>query len=134
MWHISDIREDYDKGRYSVRNVYPGEFPEELMTKLPADYIFDEDLSVKRNRELVAEHNEKAQQLITRRRTLQLDLNKQLTEDVVTYITENYKLTAAQARLVESWVYNEKHSFMCDYFSYIDTFAEFAEDLLEVKE
>ena len=46
------------------------------------------------------------------------------------YIKEYYELTDKQARIVQAWVYREHHSFMCDYFSYIDTFAEFADDLI----
>ena len=53
---------------------------------------------------------------------------------MVAYIIENYELTGAQARLVELWVYNEKHHCMNDYFVNIDTFAEFAEDILGLKE
>ena len=132
--HISDIREDYDTGKYSVVYNYPGEFPEDAMKKLPADHVFDEDLSVKRNREMVIEHNDRVEQLRARKRALQADLDRKLTEDVVKYIEENYDLTTAQARIVERWVYREKHSFMCDYFSYIDTFAEFADDIANLKE
>lgn len=132
--HIDDIRENYDTGRYSVGYNYPGEFPEEAMKKLPIDYVFDEDLSVKRNREMVIEHNDKVEHLRARKRSLQADLDRKLTEDVVKYIEENYDLTLAQARIVEMWVYREKHSFMCDYFSYIDTFAEFADDVINIKE
>lgn len=132
--HISDIQENYDTGKYSVGYNYPGEFPEDVMKKLPADHVFDEELSVKRNREMVIEHNDKVDQLRVRKRSLQADLDRKLTEDVVKYIEENYDLTSAQARIVEMWVYREKHSFMGDYFSSIDTFAEFADDIANLKE
>lgn len=132
--HINDIRENYGTGRYSVGYNYPGEFPEEAMKKLPADYVFDEYLSVKRNQEMVIEHNDKVEHLRARKRSLQADLDRKLTEDVVKYIEENYDLTPAQARIVESLVYREHHSSMYEYFSYIDTFAEFAEDIANLKE
>ena len=132
--HITDIQENYDTGKYSVGYNYPGEFPEDAMKRLPVDHVFDEDLSVRRNREMVIEHNDRVEQLKRIKRDRQIDLDKKLTEDVVNYIIENYELTSAQARLVELWVYNEKHHCMCDYFANIDTFAEFAEDLLDLKE
>lgn len=132
--HISDIKEDYYNGKYSVRCNYPNEFPEEALTKLSANHIFDEDLSVKRNRELVIEHNEKVEQLRARKRVLQADLDKKLTKDVVNYIKENFNLTTAQAEIVEMWLYREKHSFMNEYFDSVDTFAELAEDIAELKE
>jgi len=127
---IEDIRKDYDTGKYSVGYHYPGEFTEEILTRLPENYVFDEELSVKRNREMVEEHNQRVEEARALKRQKQLELNEKLTEDVVEYILENYNLTNKQARIVERWVYREKHSFMCDYFSYIDTFAEFADDIV----
>lgn len=132
--HISDIRENYNTGKYSVGYNYPTEFPQEELSKLPLDHVFNEDLSVKRNREMVVEHNDKVEQLRARKRALQADLDRKLTEDVVNYIEENYNLTSAQARIVEMWVYREKHAFMGDYFSSIDTFAEFADDIVNLNE
>ena len=132
--HIFDIRDNYNSGKYSVGYNYPGEFPEEAMKKLPSDYVFDEDLSVKRNREMIVEHNDKVEQLKARKRALQMELDRKRAEDVVKYIVEYYDLTEVQARIVEMWVYGEKHSFMCDYFNSIDTFAEFADAIVNLKE
>lgn len=131
---INTIRDNYNTGKYSVGYNYPGEAKEADLKKLPQDYIFDENLSVKRNREMVIEHNDRVETLRARKKSLQADLDRRLTEDVVDYITENYNLSRAQARIVEMLVYQEKHAFMCEYFSYVDTFAEFAETVIEVKE
>ena len=124
--HISDIREFYEKGHYT----YKDNNAEVNLKRLPEDYIFDEDLSVRRNRELVAGHNKKIDYYRKNKYEKQTELDKKLTNDVVEYIKEYYELTDKQARIVESWVYREKHAFMCDYFSSIDTFAEFADDLI----
>ena len=128
--HIDDIRKRYNAGYYT----YKDPVGRDRMTKLPEDYVFDENLSVKRNRELIKEHNDEVERFMLIKREKQADLYRKLTEDVVSYIMENYALTEAQARIVEMWVYNEKHSFMCDYFSYIDTFAEFADTIANLKE
>ena len=45
---ISEIRQDYDNGRYRSNIVIP--------KKVTENYVFDEDLSVRKNREMVAEH------------------------------------------------------------------------------
>ena len=127
---ISDIRELYEKGHYTYKDTENAG----AIHKLPEDYVFDEELSVKRNREMVIEHNHKVDEIRTRRRQKQGELDKELKEDVITYIKENYDLTDQQARTVESWVYREHHAFMCDYFSYIDTFADFADDLINYAE
>lgn len=122
---INDIRELYDKGHYTYREelVSPGH-------KLSDNYIFDEELSVRRNREMVLEHNKSVDEYIALKHKKQAELDKELAEDIVSYITEYYSLTDRQARVVERFVYQEHHSFMCDYFSYIDTFAEFAETII----
>lgn len=125
--HIENIRDNFNKGNYTVRL-------QSSVHKVAPDYVFDENLSVRRNRELVKEHNQKVDEQRAFRLTKQAELDKQLTEDVVDYIKEYYELDDRQARMVERWVYQEKHSFMCDYFSSIDTFAEFAEDLINSTE
>ena len=131
--HISAIRDAYNKGEYSVYH-YANFQEMPNLTKLPSDYVFDEDLSVKRNREMVEEYNQNIDRQRTAKREKQAELDRQLTEDVVNYIKEYYNLTDRQARLVESWTYQEKHACMCDYFSSIDTFAEFADDLVSIKD
>lgn len=126
---INEILELYDKGHYTYKDPAASK-----KKKLPDNYVFDENLTVKQNREMVIQHNDEVEHLKRVKQARQADLDRQLTEDVVAYIKENYDLTEAQARLVEMWVYREKHSFMCDYFSYIDTFAEFADDIANLKE
>jgi hypothetical protein len=98
--------------------------------KVSSDHVFDEDLSVRRNREMVEEHNQKVDEIKAEIRKKQSDLNKQLSLDVAEYIVENYGLTFDQAKLVESFVYIELHSNMHEYFAAIDTYAEFADTLL----
>lgn len=126
--HISDIQDFYNRGHYTY-------VPEEAIpAKLMPDHVFDENLSVKRNREMVVEHNQRVDELKAIKSERQAELNKKLTEDVVEYIKEYYDLTDRQARTVEGWVYKEKHSFMHDYFYSIDSFAEFADILVNPEE
>lgn len=130
-YFIEDIKENYQKGLYTVSSAYYPEFRSGELTKiLPENYVFDEELSVKRNRELVAEHNQKVVDINNKKREKQRELDKKLADDVVNYILENYSLTDGQARIVEKRVYTEYHSCMYDYFTYIDTFAQFADDLV----
>lgn len=126
---INEIRAAYENGQYTYKDPTI-----QNKGRLPADYIFDENLSVKRNREMVIEHNNQIEYFKRVKQAKQAELDRKLTEDVVAYIVDAYNLTEAQARIVEMFVYREKHSFMCDYFSYIDTFAEFADDVINIKE
>ncbi len=126
VMHIDEIRSKYNAGDYTYKLGIP--------KKLPVDYIFDEELSVKRNRELVQEHNAKADLMQKDKRRIQIELDRQLRSDVAKYIMDNYGLTAKQAYQVEGFTYQEQHSCMSDYFSYIDTFAEFASNLVSPEE
>lgn len=80
---INTIRDNYNTGKYSVGYNYPGEVKEADLKKLSQDYIFDENLSVKRNRETVIEHNDRVETLRARKKSLQADLDRGLTEDVL---------------------------------------------------
>lgn len=123
---IDEIRVNYNKGVYTYKVDIP--------KKVKPDHIFDEDLSVKRNRELAQEHNDNVDRLWRYRNKAQHELDERLVYDVVVYMMENYGLTEQQAKIVETFVYQRYHSSMCDYFGYIDTFADFAFMLVDSKE
>lgn len=123
---IQEIREKYNNGDYTYKVDIP--------KKVWDDHIFDEDLSVRRNRELVKEHNDNVNRMQQDKRKKQAEFDKQFTNDIVEYIIENYNLTEKQARKVESYVYQEHHSYMGDYFCYIDDFASFAYDIITCEE
>jgi hypothetical protein len=120
---IDEIRVNYNKGVYTYKVDIP--------KKVKPDHVFDEELSVKRNRELAQEHNDNVDQMQRDKNRKQIELDRQLRSDVAKYIMDNYGLTEKQAYRVESFTYQEKHSFMSDYFDYIDTFADFASMLTE---
>ncbi len=122
---IDEIRVNYNKGVYT----YKADIPK----KVKPDHVFDEELSVKRNRELAQEHNDNVDRLWRDKNRIQGELNERLTYDVVVYMMENYDLTEQQAKIVENFVYQHYHSSMSDYFGYIDTFADFAFMLVEPK-
>ena len=122
---IDEIRVNYNNGVYT----YKADIPK----KVKPDHVFDEELSVKRNRELAQEHNDNVDRLWRDKNRIQGELNERLTYDVVVYMMENYDLTEQQAKIVENFVYQHYHSSMCDYFGYIDTFADFAFMLVEPK-
>lgn len=119
---IREIQKLYTQGCYTVKM--------EIPKKLPNDHIFDENLTVKRNKELIIEHNERVDKLREERRSKQTKLNQKLTNNIVEYIMQNFELTREQAKHVESFVYNHYHDSMYEYFNSIDYFAEFAETLI----
>ena len=123
---IEEIRTKYYNGDYK----YIANIP----VKVSLNHVFDEELSVKRNRELVEEHNAKVDAMLKDKRAKQQELTALLANDVVTYIVDTYELSIRQARAIESFTYQEKHACMSDYFSYIDIYADLANELLTCEE
>jgi 5'(3')-deoxyribonucleotidase len=121
---LTEIQQDYNMGNYTYKVDIPN--------KLPDTHVFDEDLSVKKNREMVIEYNQRIADMKKEKMNRNAELSRQLTRDVVDYIIENYELSEAQACIVENYVYTEKHAFMCDYFANIDSVAEMVEAVVRL--
>lgn len=129
MLDIKEIRKLYEEGHYQYK------LPEKSIPKtLPLDHVFDKNLSVECNRAMVINHNELVEELKRKKRFGQADLNRQRTYDVVKYIEKNYSLNESQARLVEQFTYDEYHSSMEDYFSYIDIISELVSNIVNLKD
>lgn len=120
---IIEIRERYNDGCYR----YDINIPKKVID----GYVFDENLSVKRNREMVKEYNQKIDDMRNEKMDRQAELSNRLKEDVVDYIVDTYDINRAQAYFVEDFCYVEKHSYMGDYFSHIDEVAEMVENVLK---
>lgn len=96
---LTEIREKYNKGDYTYRK-------SDIPKKVPVDYVFDENLSVKRNRELVIEHNKRIDEMYAEAQKKQNMLHWQLTDDVINYIIENYNLNEIASALLQDVLYN----------------------------
>lgn len=119
---IREIAEKYRNGDYNN--------PIKYGNKVAENYIFDADLTVRRNREMVAEHNARVDAERKEAYAKQAELNKKLAHDVTCYITENYDVNYQVASKIERFCYERWHSSVYDYLSQIDTIADFVEDIL----
>ena len=119
---IKEIKRVYDCGGYFSHMTIP--------KKLPANHIFDENISVKRNRDMVQKHNENVQKLKEEKRKQNHILAKKVSADVVDYLVGEYGFEKSQAEKLEDFVYNKCHSHMPDYFAEIDEFADVVADIL----
>lgn len=120
--NIEEIRNKYNNGDYT----YKVELPE----KVNESHVFDENLSVKQNREMVIEYNanvSKIRQDYIRKNT---ELFAEMRTDVIEYIMCEYGFAENVSKIIESHVYIEEHSCMSDYFSSIDTYCEFVCDII----
>ena len=120
--YISDIKEDWRDGKYS--------FFIDIPAKVKADHVFDENLSVKKNREMAMEHNKMVDDMQAECLSKRMALAKQLRDDVADYIVEYYRINQAQAEIIERYVYGR--CGMCkEYFNCIDEIASLTEDILK---
>lgn len=119
---IKEIYKKYNNGDYSCKMAVPQSVKE--------NHVFDENLSVKQNREMVREHNERVTTMRREKDRKNNELHLQMRKDVIQYIANTYGISYEQASIIESYVYAEKHSFMCDYFSVIDDVAEMVEKVI----
>ena len=125
---IIEIQKDYFNGKYSP--------PKEAYVErkcYPENHVFDENLSVKRNREMVVEFNEENKRKRKEYNDLCNKMFRQMQDDVVEYIMNTYSFSKQRAEKIESFVYAAKHSCMCDYFSYIDEIAELVDTIIEMR-
>ena len=120
--NIEEIRVKYYNGDYECKMDIP--------YAVKADHIFDENLSVKRNREMAEEHKFAIREMQKERNTKNAELRKKLRYDVIHYIINTYDMSEAQAIIVEACVYNNHHSFMNEYFSAIDDMSAMVEEVL----
>ena len=120
---INEIQDAYWNGDYNYKMQIP-----EVVSYL---HIFDENLSVKRNREMAMEHNQMVYAMQKENQIKSNELHCKLSSDVTEYIANTYDMNEDQARIVERYVYNREHSFMSDYFAAIDEVAEMVESVLK---
>ncbi len=119
---IEVIKEKYRLGEYNCKMIFG--------VKLKSDHIFDEELSVRRNREMVDEYNAEVESQRKEAYTKQAELDKKLAHDICCYITENYDMDYATASRIQHFCYTEKHHDMNAYFDYIDIIADFVDSII----
>ena len=126
---ITVIRDDYTAGVYAPSQQQTDEYA--ALELYPDGFVFDEDLSVKKNRELVQDHNNQVRSKKKEYRQLSEKLFRQLRDDVIEYIMSTYSFNKVRAQKIEEFVYASKHSYMYDYFLYIDEIADLCYDLID---
>lgn len=119
MMTLTEIYDAYRNGEYN----YTGE----VIKPVADGHIFDENLSVKRNREMVEEQHELAKASRTLYQAESAALDRKLNDDIEAALMEEYEITAPVAALVRGYAYQQWHSCMHDMFANLPELAEFAE-------
>lgn len=120
---IEEIKNDYEAGLYTVSYT-------SIPKKLPENYIFDEDLTVKQNKAKVIEYNKTIDLKKKEFYKLKAETNKKFTNDIIDYITNEYNFSVNQSSLIEAHVYEKEHAFMDDYFFEIDNTCMWLKEFL----
>lgn len=124
---IEEIKNAYVAGEFTSKNPFSLK-----KDKLKEGHIFDENKSVKWNKEQVEAHNNLIDNRIKEYREDQSRLSKALHEETIEALQNEYSLNRKQAERVQSYVYAEYHSSMFDYFQYLAEVAELAEDVISL--
>lgn len=97
--------------------------------RYPSDYVFDEDKSVKWNREEVAKANKRIDEENLQITALLNSRSQQFTLDCIAFLKSEYNLPQSIAEKVFSFVYEKYHSCISDLVSYLPEYGKFAMDI-----
>lgn len=105
MLTVQDVLKKEQNGEYDVKR-------DQVVTlkKVTNTHIFDEDLSVKRNKELIEQNNEafdaQSKEYLNKRR----ELGNQLFQDSVSALAEEHDVSTEKATVIYNYAYRESHS------------------------
>ncbi|KXY51220.1 hypothetical protein AT268_32515 [Bacillus cereus] len=123
---IDEISNAFANDFYEPQQEYPSHI------KFSEKHVFDEEKSVKWNREEVERQNEQVKQRKMKWNSEKSRLNAKLQNDCVQILKEDYGLNEAQAEKLYGYVYNDKHSCMHDFFIYLEEFAGVTKEILSL--
>ena len=101
--------------------------------KFPSDYVFDENLSVKENRELVKKHNEEVTMLRAEYILKRGECWSRFKNDMVEAITTETCLSEVQAVLVLDYVLKRFSRDDPNFYEEVEELAEFVQDVVNKK-
>lgn len=124
---IEEIYNNISAGQYGASVPYPsGEC-------YPEDHLFDEEKSVRWNRERAAEENNKRQQKLADYRASVRAGEDAFRSDVLSFIESKYDLNKSQARAVFSLAYEQGHSAgFEEVLTCVQSFGSFASDIIRM--
>lgn len=98
----------------------------------PANYVFDEDQTVRWNREQVDIYNQKNSELRREAVELRAQSYRNLDKAVVDYMMQYEALDTTPRSVVEKVVARTQQDHDDDWWNYLSEYLEFAEDILSV--
>lgn len=119
------IEDRINKGFYIYKDTEP------TLNRVSENHIFDEDLSVKKNREMVIAHNEKVKEQAKRRMKENNDLRKQFYDDCIGCLIGTYGWDFHQdiAEKIVNFVQQKDYDSDRDFLYALDKVADFVADI-----
>lgn len=122
---LHEIRNKVEAKGYDV--VY-----KERIKRVKEDHVFDEDKSVKWNREKAKEHNENVKAIDDANRKASRDMENQFASDLTNVLKEEYSFTNEVAKKVFYKAWQDGHS--SGYYSVVSEAEDIAEFVSEIME
>ena len=124
---IEEIYNNISAGQYDASVPYPS------VKRYPKDHIFDEEKSVRWNREKAAGETNKRQQKLADYRASVLTGEDAFRSDVLSFIESEYDLNKSQARAVFSLAYEQGHSAgFEEVLTHVQSFGSLASDIIRM--
>lgn len=123
---IDEISNAFVNNFYEPLQEYPGH------RKFSEKHVFDDEKSVKWNREEVERQNEQLKQRKMEWDSEKSRLNAKLQNDCVQILKEDYGLNEAQAEKLYGHVFQEHHSYMHDFFIHLEEIAGVTKEILSL--
>lgn len=125
---FEEIYKNINNGKYEPSIPYP------MARTYKPGHIFDEDKSVRWNREKLDEENAKYKQEQAEYHAAVQEGEDRFQNDILAYIKSEYKLNNAQAKIIFSMAYQYGHSSgFYDVLTQAQTFSEFASNIILAK-
>ena len=122
---FTDVEDKLFAKEYEPKLEYPKE------RELEPDYIFDENLSVEENSDLVLEYNLRIEAKIEAYREAEYMLNEEFYFDMISVLVDKYSFSEKVAWLIYSRVYSESpNRSKQELINDVKDFADFIQTIL----
>lgn len=122
---INEIKKDYNDKKYDFQLTVP------RLLKVSSNHIFDENLSVKRNREMAEEHN---RSVTMQTKMIFAEKNRlfNLLRDncISAIVEESCFINTEMATEIFDVIYSEHHDTMNDFFWYMEEAIDFIDRMI----
>lgn len=129
--NLSVIKERISQNYYENKLEYPSF---KTHSKLKEDYVFNENLSVKKNKEMVIEHNNKIDQLKKKYKDETIKLEELFYNELILALKNEYNFNEKICQKIYSKSYKDNHSYgKLEVLNDIEELSDFVYEILNIR-